>query len=184
MFAFCWYTLLICGALFFSSTNSLCHHFWQPLPLFSHCTSPSSSMTHFPIISGFPLTFGQRARPLSIFSKWKNISYMCVTFKSQVHFWWQSQFPLQRPVLKPTSDDLLTRLYTPAQSPQPVGGIFFVYSIFINVNWQDNGQCHIKADVTAVLCTPVGRTYLSTQHDLQTNFQSLLNIPDNLLFCH
>lgn len=33
-------------------------------PLFSHYAAPASSITRFPIIPGFPLTFQQRTRPL------------------------------------------------------------------------------------------------------------------------
>ena len=90
----------------------------QPFPSFSHYRAPASPMTCFPVVSGFPLTFGQRARPLPNFSKWKNISRMYVIFKSQVHFWWRSWFPLQRPFLKLSPDYSLTPLYPPPFPPQ------------------------------------------------------------------
>lgn len=120
----------------------------QPFPLLSH-TAIASYTTRFPIISGFPFTFGQRDRPLPFFSMWKEERFLYV-----YHFQ-KPRSLFMKPVASTspseTASGLLINYNPPPAVICSVFGIFRVYSNFTNVSWQDNRQCHIKSDVIAVL---------------------------------
>lgn len=147
-------------------------------PSFCH---PASSMTRFLIISGFPLTFGQRVRSLPNFSKWKNISHTYVPFKSQFTFDDTHGFLFRQNLFEVNFRSLIS-----SPSPSLPGHlqsmwIFVVYSVF-TLCLLCLYQCQLVGQQAMSHwlrhhCCPAGRTYLSMQYDLHTNFQSLLNMP-------